>query len=258
MNLKQSLKILELENPGSIHDARRAYKDLVRVWHPDRFQSNPRLKQKAEKKLREINLAFNFLRDYMASNHAGEAAVSQIPPRNLPSGQKTANYAARSARPKPDTNNPAMTRSHISMQTNPASARHKIVPRTSSIGRYVLLAFFLIVVAISALIFYFLSNTDEIASKSRGIASEAMENILQKLEQNGAIQKNDSSAKRLIRGLEKETSAQKSELKYEIHLDSNSIILTAMWWEEGDMIMYQVEGGTMGIERSRVKKIVNR
>ena len=80
MNLKQSLKILELENPGSIHDARRAYKDLVRVWHPDRFQSNPRLKQKAEKKLREINLAFNFLRDYMASNHAGEAAVSQIPP----------------------------------------------------------------------------------------------------------------------------------------------------------------------------------
>jgi len=31
-----------------------------------------------------------------------------------------------------------------------------------------------------------------------------------------------------------------------------------MWWEEGDMIMYKIDGGTMGIERSRVKKIVKR
>lgn len=258
MNLKQCLKILELENPGSIQDAKRAYKDLVRVWHPDRFQSNPRLKQKAEQKLRAINLAFNFLRDYMESDHAGGTAVSQIPPGNSPSGQKAADDAARSVRHKPDTNNPAMARPHISMQTSSASAGRKIVPRTSSIGRYVLLAVFLIVVSISALIVYFLSNTDEIASKSRGIASEAMENILDKLEQDGTIQKNDASAKRLIQDLEKETRAQKSKLKFEIHLDSSSIILTEMWWEEGDMIMYQVDGGTMGIERSRVKKIIKR
>ena len=258
MNLKQCLKILELENPGSFQDAKRAYKDLVRVWHPDRFQSNPRLKQKAEQKLREINLAFKFLRDYMESKHAGVAPVSQIPPRSSPSGQKTANYAAGSPRLKTDSNNRAMARPHISTPTGGASAGPKILSRTASTGRYVLLAFFLIVVSISALIVYFLSNRDEIASKSRGIASEAMENILDKLGQNGAIQKNDSSAKRLIQDLEKETRAPKSKPNFEIHLDSNSIILTEMWWEEGDMIMYRVDGGTMGIERSRVKKIVKR
>jgi len=258
MNLKQCLKILELENPGSFQDAKRAYKDLVRVWHPDRFQSNPRLKQKAEQKLREINLAFKFLRDYMESKHAGVAAVSQVPPRSSPSGQKAANYAAGSPRPEPDSNNRAMARPHISTPTGCTSAGPRIVSRTASTGRYVLLAFFLIVVSISALIVYFLSNTDEIASKSRGIASEAMENMLDKLGQNGTIQKNDSSARRLIQDLEKETRAPKSKFNFEIHLDSNSIILTEMWWEEGDMIMYRVDGGTMGIERSRVKKIVNR
>ena len=46
--------------------------------------------------------------------------------------------------------------------------------------------------------------------------------------------------------------------KFEIHLDSGSIIMTETWWEENDMIMYKVDGGSMGIERSRVKKIVKR
>ena len=55
---------MELETTGSLHEAKRTYKDLVRVWHPDRFQSNPRLKQKADQKLREINLAYNYLRSY--------------------------------------------------------------------------------------------------------------------------------------------------------------------------------------------------
>ncbi len=65
MNLQQSLKILELETTTTLREAKRAYKDLVRVWHPDRFQNTPRLKQKADEKLMEINLAFNYLRDYL-------------------------------------------------------------------------------------------------------------------------------------------------------------------------------------------------
>jgi len=30
----------------------------VNVWHPDRFSANPRLKHKAEEKLKEINVAY--------------------------------------------------------------------------------------------------------------------------------------------------------------------------------------------------------
>lgn len=258
MNLQQCLKILELENIGTFQEAKRAYKDLVRVWHPDRFQGNPRLKQKADEKLREINLAFTFLSDYLASRPSGETTAPGTTSRSATSGSITASYAAPSASQKPETNNHTIAQPHVSQRVGTAVPMSKTAPRTTSIGRYVLIAFFLVVVFIAALAIYFLSNTDKIASKTRGIASEAMENIVNKLEQNQTIQKNDPAVKRLIQNLDQKTSKAESEKLFEIHLDSSSIIMTEMWWEEGDMIMYKVDGGSMGIERSRVKKIVKR
>jgi len=46
-------------NPGaSKEEIKQAYRDLVDVWHPDRFSDNERLKEKANEKLKEINLAY--------------------------------------------------------------------------------------------------------------------------------------------------------------------------------------------------------
>jgi hypothetical protein len=42
-------------------EIRRAYRVLVKVWHPDRFQSDQKLKEDAEAKLKDINSAFEFL-----------------------------------------------------------------------------------------------------------------------------------------------------------------------------------------------------
>ena len=39
-----------------------AYRDLVKVWHPDRFVSDPSLRLKAQEKLRELNAAYEGLR----------------------------------------------------------------------------------------------------------------------------------------------------------------------------------------------------
>lgn len=48
--------------PGAAPDeVKQAYRDLVRVWHPDRFPNDPRLQAKASEKLREINHAFERL-----------------------------------------------------------------------------------------------------------------------------------------------------------------------------------------------------
>lgn len=46
-NIKQYYEILELQLNASKADIKQAYKDLVSVWHPDRFSHNLRLQQKA-------------------------------------------------------------------------------------------------------------------------------------------------------------------------------------------------------------------
>ena len=56
-----ALYALDLETGASEAEIRRAYRLLVKVWHPDRFQSDPALKVAAEAKLKEINSAFEFL-----------------------------------------------------------------------------------------------------------------------------------------------------------------------------------------------------
>ena len=48
--------------PGvSVRELKSAYRDLAKVWHPDRFAHDPRLQQKAQEKLKEINDAYEQL-----------------------------------------------------------------------------------------------------------------------------------------------------------------------------------------------------
>jgi hypothetical protein len=57
-------QVLEIEPGASQDEIKQAYKDLTSVWHPDRFFNNPRLRQKAEEKLKRINVAYEFLKSY--------------------------------------------------------------------------------------------------------------------------------------------------------------------------------------------------
>ena len=48
--------------PGvSSQELKTAYRDLTKVWHPDRFAHDPRLQEKAQEKLKEINDAYEQL-----------------------------------------------------------------------------------------------------------------------------------------------------------------------------------------------------
>lgn len=62
MDILRCYKILELDHEASMGEAREAYIDMARVWHPDRFADNPRLRKKAEEKLKEINIAYAEIR----------------------------------------------------------------------------------------------------------------------------------------------------------------------------------------------------
>ena len=56
-----SLQALGLATHATPEDVEGAYLTLVKVWHPDRFAHDPRLRMDAEEKLKEINAAHDFL-----------------------------------------------------------------------------------------------------------------------------------------------------------------------------------------------------
>jgi hypothetical protein len=69
-----ALQTLGLVNTASDEQIENAYRTLVKVWHPDRFQSDPRLKQAADEKLKEINAA----RDYLLARSPNQAPAATI------------------------------------------------------------------------------------------------------------------------------------------------------------------------------------
>jgi hypothetical protein len=70
--------------PGtSGRELKQAYLDMAKVWHPDRFSHDPRLQQKAQERLKEINEAYELLKSGRAARHARPApppAGSYAPP----------------------------------------------------------------------------------------------------------------------------------------------------------------------------------
>src|SRR4051812_44861966 len=64
----QSCRILGLESASTESEIRQAYRDLVKVWHPDRFAHDERLRLIAQEKLKEINGAYEFLMAALAQN----------------------------------------------------------------------------------------------------------------------------------------------------------------------------------------------
>ncbi len=57
--------MLGLEPGASGAEIKQAYRDLVIVWHPDRFPGNSRLQKIATEKLKEFNLAYQELMEFV-------------------------------------------------------------------------------------------------------------------------------------------------------------------------------------------------
>ncbi len=75
-DLGNCYEILGLDRGASSEEVKQAWRDMVQVWHPDRFTQNPRLRQKAQEKLKEVNEAYEALR--------GLRQASGRPPKRSP------------------------------------------------------------------------------------------------------------------------------------------------------------------------------
>lgn len=94
---ERCLELLGLKPGASAQEVKAAYRDMAKVWHPDRFAHDPRLQEKAQNKLKEINEAYEALISGQFKRRAHDAArdASQsnttysAPPRPTHNGSKS-------------------------------------------------------------------------------------------------------------------------------------------------------------------------
>jgi DnaJ domain len=115
-DINRFYEILEIQPGASLAEIKHAYRDLVFVWHPDRFAHNDRLQQKAQQRLTEINEAYEQLVLFLSQPELGsiEPELRQQSPAPVPETlnrrgfRKPASKAGSKKskiRPKPNSNN---------------------------------------------------------------------------------------------------------------------------------------------------------
>ena len=62
--LSRDFSALDLKPTASFDEVKVAYRELAKVWHPDRFGEDLKLRERANIKLGEINAAYERLKTY--------------------------------------------------------------------------------------------------------------------------------------------------------------------------------------------------
>lgn len=74
--LDRAYDVLGVKPGVSDRELKAAHRDMAKVWHPDRFVHDPRLQEKAQEKLKEINEAY----EQLISRHKRRATPPPSPP----------------------------------------------------------------------------------------------------------------------------------------------------------------------------------
>ena len=86
--IKQCYRALDLEPGATPAEVKAAWRELVKVWHPDRFPNDAKLKAKGAAKLRDINRAYEILE-------------AHLKPQQPSQDRSTENKTSREYRPGP-------------------------------------------------------------------------------------------------------------------------------------------------------------
>lgn len=92
--LEKYLSLFDLDHNFNENDLKSAYRTLSKVWHPDRFESNRKLRDKAEEKFKEINNGYQFLKEHLETKNSYESSQgnSYTDNKNPKTSQSRQNY----------------------------------------------------------------------------------------------------------------------------------------------------------------------
>ncbi|WP_414548839.1 J domain-containing protein [Anabaena sp. CCY 0017] len=82
LDINHAYEILGLTPGASQEQVKQAYRQLVKIWHPDRFFDSQQ-KQEAEEKIKDINIAYNQLK----SQQLNSASAPSATPTNTSTNQ---------------------------------------------------------------------------------------------------------------------------------------------------------------------------
>lgn len=69
--MQDPYKVLGVDPSASDEEIKKAYRDLARKYHPDRYTSNPDMAELANEKMKEINTAYDEICDRRAKGNNG-------------------------------------------------------------------------------------------------------------------------------------------------------------------------------------------
>lgn len=111
------LQTLGLPPDATSEQITEAYKDLMKVWHPDRFQNDARLLAKAQTMTQEINHAVSELRKEAKNPRKQKRASSRQAPPRAPNFSQGADYNRK--KQASDTHSAGHESSHFRFTLSP-------------------------------------------------------------------------------------------------------------------------------------------
>jgi len=248
MDIQKCFNILELRQDATPEEAYQAYRDLAAIWHPDRCAHNPRLQQKAEEKIKEINAAYEQVKSFLTMKQV-EGPRVQAPGTSWAEPGKSAETTV---------DEKGVDEAGLFSATTTPRVKPKI-----GTGYFRLVGIVALMLVIPAL-FFSISILEDIRQKAARPADIFGQSIQQAVQM---LEKEVSKTIETDRGREKSSVADsgkgvkklpaKPQKYIQIHMKNGSIILTTAYWEENSMIMFKKTSGVIGVEKSRVKKIVH-
>ncbi len=145
-DLSECYRILELAPGATQEEAKRSYRELVKVWHPDRFAGDPKLQKKAQEKLKQINLAY----ERICKGEAGE------PRRRSSSPGTSASQAGEQSRPagsSDSANNRGEPRTEAPRQPPPPRPQPPPAPATNWGRRFAQFAGTVVIIVVIKAVF---------------------------------------------------------------------------------------------------------
>ena len=98
--MDQYYATLGIGNNASLKEVKQAHRNLIKLWHPDKFPNNYKLQKKATEKAAEMNIAYNKIIKYLmeSSAHSGSfqsesaspSASSSASSKQRPAGKSPA------------------------------------------------------------------------------------------------------------------------------------------------------------------------